>query len=949
MFYRLRAIVRITLKRLSAQPGLTLATLLGLVTAVALITTVPLYADAVSFRILQERLAADAEEARLPAFAYMYRYVGAWNGPLQWEDKAALDEYLTERASSDLGLPLEMMTRHFETGKFQLFPAGETNYGDGRGALASLTFASTSGIADHINLIEGEFPVGAGGGELADPNSPIEVIVQEPLALELGLQVGDTFTAFDGRNVNSEQREIPIVIVGVWRPIASNDPFWFYKAEVFAERMMVAEESFSGRIATQLKDEVNLAIWYMVLDGSRVDTKDIGWLTSRARQVEQRVGNLLPNAGNSLTPVDALEQYSRAVATVTRLLTAYNIPLLGLVLAFIGLAVGLSVNQRRNEIAVLRSRGATAVQIIALAVLEGALLGLVALVLGMGGGLLITQLMAKSRTFLDFTADTQLRVAINDAAIRAGMWAVGLAIVAHVLPTLTAARDTIITYKQERARAARPPWWQRAWLDFLLFLPAAYGVYLLRQSTIPGATETADPFQNPVLLLLPALLVLSFTLFFLRLLAWLMAALSWLLSQTDSVSLLLATRHLSRTPGRYATPLLLLVMTVSLSVFTASLAQTLDFQLYDEALYRTGGDLSLTGPGMATRGVGSALSAGATRASQSVFLPLSEYLEMPGVVAAARAGRYDAAAEVGEERTNGTYLGVDRSDFGAVAFWRWDFAAVGLGYLLNNLAADPDGVLVSEAFLRENGLRRGDFFRLEVEVDGAQAVMNAQVVGAFDYFPTWYAPDDGPLFVGNLDALFQQVGGDVPYQVWLRTEPTFDEAAFEAALRERGLFTWTWREPYGRIQGQQLRPERQGMFGLLTVGFGAAALLTVVGFFLYALFSFRQRSIELGILRAVGLRGWQMVVLTGCELALLVAMGLGLGVGLGTWVSQLFIPALQSAGAPPIPPYLVEIAWPAIIQVTVLFSLIWLAALVTLGWLLRRMQIFQAIKLGETV
>ena len=47
LFYRVLAIFRITFKRLWAQRSLTLATLLGLVTAVALIMTVPLYADAV--------------------------------------------------------------------------------------------------------------------------------------------------------------------------------------------------------------------------------------------------------------------------------------------------------------------------------------------------------------------------------------------------------------------------------------------------------------------------------------------------------------------------------------------------------------------------------------------------------------------------------------------------------------------------------------------------------------------------------------------------------------------------------------------------------------------------------------------------------------------------------------------------------------------------------------
>jgi len=42
------------------------------------------------------------------------------------------------------------------------------------------------------------------------------------------------------------------------------------------------------------------------------------------------------------------------------------------------------------------------------------------------------------------------------------------------------------------------------------------------------------------------------------------------------------------------------------------------------------------------------------------------------------------------------------------------------------------------------------------------------------------------------------------------------------------------------------------LLGLLSVGFITAAVLTVLGFILYAMFSFRRRFIELGMLRAVG-------------------------------------------------------------------------------------------------
>jgi putative ABC transport system permease protein len=306
---------------------------------------------------------------------------------------------------------------------------------------------------------------------------------------------------------------------------------------------------------------------------------------------------------------------------------------------------------------------------------------------------------------------------------------------------------------------------------------------------------------------------------------------------------------------------------------------------------------------------------------------------------------------VGDQRISGSYLGIDRADFGAVAFWRWDFAPYRLGSLLNALAVSPDAILVSEDFARERGLRPGDLFRLTVILTEGRVELESQIVGVFDYFPTWYPEEDGPLFVGNLENLFAQIGGQLPYEVWLTTTGEPDEAAIETALDERRLAGWTWTEPYSRVEVEQRRPDRQGVFGLLSVGFIAAALLTVLGFFMYALFSLRQRFISLGILRAVGLTQRHMTIFIAFELAFLILTGLTLGTVLGTFISEQFIPFLQ-IGVREIdfvPPYLVEIAWTAVIEIYILFGLMFVVALLLLATILRRMRIFQAIKLGETV
>ncbi len=223
-------------------------------------------------------------------------------------------------------------------------------------------------------------------------------------------------------------------------------------------------------------------------------------------------------------------------------------------------------------------------------------------------------------------------------------------------------------------------------------------------------------------------------------------------------------------------------------------------------------------------------------------------------------------------------------------------------------------------------------------------------MGAFDYFPGWY-PADGPLVVGNLDYFYEQIGGEIPYDVWLKVDPKASVQSVLAGIKD--LYGVMLRSDVATVllNAEQLKPERQGFFGLLSVGFAALAFLTVLGFLLYALFSFQRRFIELGMLRAIGLSSRQMLVFLASELAFLFLAGLGAGTGLGVWVSTLFIPHLQVGNdmSALVPPFVVQVDWSSVLRVYVLFGALFLAALIVLGVMLMRMKIFQAIKLGEVV
>ena len=78
MKYLLRtsAIIVVATKRIFAQQWLALALLLGLISSIVLVMSIPLYADAVYYRLLREELTATGINATYsrPPFAYMFRY-----------------------------------------------------------------------------------------------------------------------------------------------------------------------------------------------------------------------------------------------------------------------------------------------------------------------------------------------------------------------------------------------------------------------------------------------------------------------------------------------------------------------------------------------------------------------------------------------------------------------------------------------------------------------------------------------------------------------------------------------------------------------------------------------------------------------------------------------------------------------------------------------------------
>jgi putative ABC transport system permease protein len=955
---RIWAILIVAIKRMAAQRGLFLATLLGLVAAISLVLSIPIYSEAVYYRVLSEGLFSDAPtfrgEVTRPPVALLFRYTGSFTGPTQWENMQPLDTYFRQQVEKDLKLttsPILVGTRIFSTGIFGFFLEKDEDVVTEKFPEFQVALSTLGNHNTHVSIIEGRYPVFSG-----NTNEPIEVAVSSLIADKMGLQIDELAIVYDLRALHKYEdnpAKIYLRITGIWEPADGKAEFWEYNQFPADKVLLVDEQTFAQRISPLLQDEIFQALWYMPMNAEEIYVDDVPPLLLNLKLLDRRVDELLPGTKSYISPVTILEKYLASAELLNVLLFTFSIPIINLVLTFIFLVVTLTIENQRNQVAALRSRGGTRLQIVGITALESGITGLLALAISIPVSMALAYTIGQTRSFLDFSLTTDMRIGMTWATARYGILAFIIMIAAQTLPVIGSARYTIVTYKMERARRMRPPWWQRTGIDFILLLPAAYGMYILQQrgSLLQGTENDITGILNdPLLFLVPALSLVALALLVLRFLPLLMRLLGWISSLTRSVGFLMASRQLARAPGLYSAPLALLILTLGLSTYTASLAATLDSHLYDQQHYRTGADMSLVDTGEIVGGATGELGMVSSDPPQWRFIPASEYIKIPGITAATRIGIYEGLVRTSEGFIDGTFMGVDRSDFAGIAFWRDDFADSSLGEMMNELAVDYGGVLLPREFMTQHYFNAGDMVDVAVRSFGQYTTMRVKILGGFDFFPTWY-PETGPLIVGNLDYFFQEAQGQFPYRVWFKTEKEINVLHLRDEVWEINLGAEALLSTSKRILDEQRKPERQGLLGLLSVGFSAAAILTALGFMLYALFSFRRRSIELGVLRAAGLSSQHLIAYVAWELIFLLVIGIAAGTGLGIWASKTFVPymRLDTGMMTSVPPLVVEIAWPALFRIYALFGGLFLVALVILVRLMLRMKLFQVIKLGETV
>jgi putative ABC transport system permease protein len=599
-----------------------------------------------------------------------------------------------------------------------------------------------------------------------------------------------------------------------------------------------------------------------------------------ANNFEVRAAGRATVANNLAARLDAV----RADALYAKMLFLFlGVPGVALAL-LVTLAVAEAGSQRRlREQALLRIRGASILQILRLAWLEAAVMG----VMGVIAGLALAAAFGAAGW-----RPTDLRLVMPWYA-GAALLGFAAAVAAFLLPAWRHATGSTVLEARAVSGPREAPQWQRLYVDVALL---AIGIVVFRSITGPGYQLVLAPEGVPQT-------SIRYEAFIGPLCLWAGSGLLWLrlvrlvLSRAkpgvravvapfahDLAPLIAAS--LSRQRDRIAHGVALVSLAFAFATSTAIFNTTYNAQSRVDAELTNGADVTVTG----------------TTVRPAAAL-LSRLRAIRGVAdAEPLMHRY---AYVGADLQD--LLGIDPLRISrATTLSDTYFANHDAAKTLDQLAHTSDGILVSEETVTDYQLKPGDQLNLRLQnvVDHQYHTVTFRFVGVAREFPT--APKDSFL-VANASYLARHTGSDAAEVVLVRAPADVDgvaRAARDMTASTPELTVTTPGEIHAIISSSLTAIDVAGITAL-ELAFSVLMIAGATGLVLGLGLAERRRSFT--ILSALGARPAQLGGFLWSEGLFVVVSGAVMGLGTGAGIAGALVAILAGVFDPP--PETLSVPW----------------------------------------
>jgi ABC-type antimicrobial peptide transport system permease subunit len=468
-------------------------------------------------------------------------------------------------------------------------------------------------VENRVNLIEGVMPqIALDNGS----NEPLQIegVIDAATAVSMDIKVGDLYPARP--HWEDIHNRTNILVTGIYERAGPELDHWRIQNDAFASRtdtlqfarFVVPQETILGGLGPYFPNMGTDYAWWLDVDPEDIKASETGSIRNTVDATERELkaivdGFLLrSDLPQVLSAFETDLFFNRLPMFIVLILIVL------VVLYYVITLASLLVDAQRSEVGLLRTRGATSRQILAVFIIEAALLATIAAVSGPFLAFFGVGLIGVLPIYSDLNGGDPMPVRLTATAFRMAFFGGVLGLLALFIPALRATRLGLLASRVTRARPARLALVQRYYLD-MGFLALVMFLFwqLTKQGSFVAVSLFGETTVNQLILGVPAIFLVAAGLVLLRIFPVGMDLIGRLLSRRPLSSitppaLILGIWQMARNPAHHSRLSLLLILTSALGVFAASFGATLEQSAIDQAYYRTGADIKVSSVRIPTGG-----------------------------------------------------------------------------------------------------------------------------------------------------------------------------------------------------------------------------------------------------------------------------------------------------------------------------------------------------------
>ena len=941
--------LRFVWRKLLNKKWMALSLLIGDMLLIAIACSNPLYSEGMLQKVLTRQLSSYMEENN----AYPGLVHAKVNAvPKRLDLLLAMEEDmagLEERYGVDAVCRVEHYSLNQSEAKQELVRSDRNK---------SYVISFLSDLPDHIDVVSGRL-----FSEEPDEDGVVDVMVSERGMLEMDLLLDEVilFPKLPG----PDGEPLRVRIAGVFTNSAEDDPYWVENPSGFKITMFMPETLFR-RLFILTTDTQKLSVtaqWFTLLDYTAFKTYNV----EHIQNVTQELYDAYSGNGNIRVRANfeyRLQNYQKQAAQIRATLTVLEVPILLLLVAFVFMVSRQLLAMEQGEIAVLKSRGAGRMQLISSYFIQSLLVAIFALALAVPLSMFICQAVGSANAFMEFVQRSALEIRWNETVTIYAGAAFALCVLTMTLPVIRYSRVSIVTQKQRKRRRWTAPLWQKLFLDVILLGVSLYGLYnFYNQQELLSQRVLAGESLDPLLYLSSSLFMTGAALLALRIIPLIVWCVFRLLRRLWSPALYASFLRVIRERNSHGFIMVFLMLTIALGMFNAQTARTVNTNRELNIRYVNGADIVLKnrwqgGTNVTLSGDDRNFSGGGTASSVSTSATFydepdfSRYMSLEGKESVTRV-QVNTNALVGSQK-DVTLMAIHTKEFGETAYFPDGITEEHWYNMLNLISQDARGVLLSRSFETRYGYKVGDTITYRIS---GYKTLRGTVYGFVDYFPGFapvvYKSSNGTmratenfLVVAHLSQV-QAAWGVTPYQVWMKAKGS-TQFLYDWARETGTTFTYL-KDTSQDLIALKNDPIFQGTNGILTIGFIVALVLCAAGFMIYWVLSIRERTLQFGIYRAMGLTLREIFTMLLGEQLFISGLSVAAGALIGYLTTRLYMPLIQIAytAADQALPITVYTLPSDMVRLFITVGGMMLVCMLLLGFLISRMRIAQALKLGE--